>query len=204
MLADFGKADEAGIVFNLSAIVLAAGLSRRAAPYNKLLLPFGDSTVVRSTVSAICEAGFCEVIVVTGHDRGKVEDALAGLKVRFVFSEKYANGMGASLASGIRAANPDTDGFAIVPGDLPRLNCGLVCRIAQRFVDGGGACHVVPTAFGERGHPVLVGSWLKDELCLLDGDTGARILLASEPEKVRAVYLDVGDHGVSADVDSGP
>lgn len=191
------------MLFNLSAIVLAAGLSRRAAPDNKLLLPFGDSTVVRSTVSAMCDADFREVIVVTGHEHAKVEDALRGLNVRFVIAGKYANGMGASLASGVRAAIPNTDGLAIVPGDLPRLNSELVCQVARRFVDGAGAFHVVPTALGKRGHPVIIGNWLRSSLCLLDGDVGARVLLASENEKTRTVCLDVGDRAVSADVDQG-
>jgi molybdenum cofactor cytidylyltransferase len=192
-----------GNVFNLSAIVLAAGLSRRAAPNNKLLLPFGDTTVIRSTVSAMCAADFREVIVVTGHEQAKVEDALRGLNVRLILAETYAEGMGASLASGVRASIPNTDGLAVVPGDLPHLSPELVCRVAKEFVNRDGGFHVVPTSLGERGHPVIIGNWLRSELCLLNGDVGARVLLASEKEKTRTVYLEVGERAVSADVDLG-
>lgn len=190
-------------MFNITAIVLAAGLSRRAAPQNKLLLPFGDSTVVRSTVVAMCGAGFREVIVVTGHQREEVESALQGLNVRFVFAEKYASGMGCSLASGVRATITNMGGFAVVPGDLPRMRADLVANIAQRFVDESSASHVVPTAFGKRGHPVIIGNWLRSELCSLNGDIGARELLTAEEEKARTVYLEVGDRAVSSDVDRG-
>ena len=79
---------------DLSAVVLAAGLSRRAAPHNKLLFPFGGDTVVRATVHAFCGAGLGEVLVVTGHQREPVEAALAGLPVRIVFAEDFAAGHG--------------------------------------------------------------------------------------------------------------
>ena len=51
----------------LSAIVLAAGLSKRMGSANKLLLMYKNKTVIETVVENILAAGIKEVIVVTGH-----------------------------------------------------------------------------------------------------------------------------------------
>jgi molybdenum cofactor cytidylyltransferase len=188
----------------LTAIILAAGLSRRAAPENKLLLPAPDRsgrTVVRSTTEAIGGAGFREVIVVTGHERARVEEALTGLAMRFVFAADFANGMGHSLAAGVRAAAAETRGFVVVPGDLPELTGPLVRMITDCFVAEGGAHHVIPMAGGARGHPVILGAWLRPALEALTGDAGARHLLMAHGEAAQCCYLEVGDRAILRDVD---
>lgn len=185
----------------ISAIVLAAGLSRRAAPHNKLLLPFRDTTVVRATVEAMCGADFAEVMVVVGHERERVQAALAGLRVRFVFAGDFAQGMGHSLAAGVLAASIDARGFAVTPGDLPQLTSNLARLVAARFVACDATRHVIATAAGERGHPVILGAWLRSELEVLVGDAGARALLASSKENERCEFFEVGDVAIVRDVD---
>lgn len=188
----------------LTAIVLAAGLSRRAAPHNKLLLPAARGSVVHVTVEAICAAGFSEVIVVLGHERERVGAALAGLAIRGVFAPDYALGMGHSLAAGVRAAIPGAAGFAITPGDLPYLTGALVRQIARQFHARGDTHHVIPTARGERGHPVIIGGWLRAQLAALTGDRGARSLLMSEDERARCQFLEVNDAAILRDIDTPP
>jgi molybdenum cofactor cytidylyltransferase len=185
----------------VTGIVLAAGLSRRAAPANKLLAPFGAGTVVRSTVVAMSGAGFDELIVVTGHDRERIEKALSGLPVRYVFAARFAEGMGHSLAAGVLDASPTAGGFAVCPGDLPRLTAAQVRLIAGEFIENGGQKHVVPTAGGQRGHPVFLGAWLRGELEHLAGDEGARRLLAQPSEMARCCFLEVRDPAIHADID---
>lgn len=188
----------------ITAIVLAAGLSRRAAPHHKLLLPAPDGSgrvVVRATVEAMCGAGCGEVIVVTGHERARLEAALDGLSVRCVFAPDFADGMGRSLAAGVRAAAADVRGFAITPADLPGLTGALARSIVGCFVAGRCAHHVLPMAAGARGHPVVLGAWLRPQLEALAGDTGARHLLAAPVERVRSMYVEVGDEAILRDVD---
>jgi molybdenum cofactor cytidylyltransferase len=188
----------------LTGIVLAAGLSRRAAPHHKLLLPGPDGsgrTVVRATVEAMCGAGLSEILVVTGHEREAVEAALAGTPVRFVFAAGYAQGMGASLAAGVRAAGEDGAGLLVTPGDLPALTPALVGTIARHFAGLSFTHHVVPTAGGRRGHPVVLGSWLRTALGSLAADVGARELLAAPPESARCRFFEVGDEAILTDVD---
>jgi molybdenum cofactor cytidylyltransferase len=191
----------------VTAIVLAAGLSRRAAPQHKLLLPAPDGSgrvVVRATVEAICGGGFADVIIVTGHECARIEAALDGLPVRCVFATDFAGGMGNSLAAGVRAARTETLGFAVVPGDLPELTSPLVRTIVACFASEGCRHHVIPMAGGARGHPVVLGAWLRPQLETLAGDAGARHLLMSPGEAAQCCYLEVGDRAILRDVDTAP
>ncbi len=70
----------------IGAIVLAAGLSRRMG-LNKLLLPFGSSTAVEIIVREIIGADRVQdLVVVTGHDRERIESTFARYPVRCVFN----------------------------------------------------------------------------------------------------------------------
>lgn len=191
-----------------AAIILAAGLSRRAAPRHKLLLPApvdASWSVLRATVEAFCGAQnvLGGIIVVTGHERTRIKATLAGLPVRIVFAPDFALGMGHSLAAGVRGCSPDTPGFLVAPGDLPWLSSRLVARVAEAAAHGGHARHIIPTAQGRRGHPVYLAAILRPRLEALTGDVGARLLLQSEEERARSDLLEVGDDAILRDVDSG-
>jgi molybdenum cofactor cytidylyltransferase len=92
------------VVGELSGVILAAGLSRRAAPANKLLVEVDGQPVVRRVAGAFCEAGLREVIVVTGHQSGRIQEALRGLAVRFV--EAPDRGCAASMFAASRGGLP--------------------------------------------------------------------------------------------------
>ncbi len=190
----------------VSAIVLAAGFSRRAAPHHKLLLPAPDGSgrvVLRATVEAALGVGLAEVLVVTGHERGRVEAALAGLAVRLVHAPDFAAGMGRSLAAGVAAVDPAAAGFAVVPGDLPRLRSEHIRAVVDEFERLGSNRHVIPVFRGERGHPVVLGAWLRGSLLGLAGDVGARPLLDAPEEGARSRFLVVEDDAFVRDFDRG-
>ncbi|MFT3780910.1 MAG: nucleotidyltransferase family protein [Nibricoccus sp.] len=188
----------------LSGIILAAGLSRRAIPRNKLLLPARDGdAVVRCVATAFCEAGLREVVVVTGHESERVEEALAGLPIRFVFATEYRGGMGFSLAAGIRAAAKECRGLLVSPGDLPKMRSDIVRQIAGEFERQKSMRNVVPTFLGRRGHPVALVADLRPKLETLVGDRGAKGLLADPAEAERTVFLPVSDEAICADNDGG-
>jgi CTP:molybdopterin cytidylyltransferase MocA len=84
----------------ISAVVLAAGASTRMG-VPKLLLPVGGEPLVRRSVRQVCEAGFDEVLVVTGHESEQTIAALQGLPVRHAVNAEYASGMGSSFRTAV-------------------------------------------------------------------------------------------------------
>ena len=70
----------------LSAIVLAAGLSKRMGQQNKLLLSYKTKTIIETTLENILASGIKDIIVVTGHEHTQVEAAVQHLPVRIIFN----------------------------------------------------------------------------------------------------------------------
>ena len=188
----------------ISCVMLAAGSSTRSLYGNKLLACLPDGVpVVRQVALTLLGAGVGELLVVTGHQSQLIEEALEGLSLRFVFASRHTEGMGHSLAAGVGATRRDTEAFLICPADLPWLQKSTVRDVGLAFDAQGAGQHVIPVQAGRRGHPVVLGAWLRGGLEALSGDIGARRLLEEEAACGRCHELCVSDLGIHRDVDKG-
>jgi molybdenum cofactor cytidylyltransferase len=140
------------------------------------------------------------VIVVTGHQREQVAAALAGLDVVVVHNPDYADGLSTSLKVGIAAVPVDADGAIVCLGDMPQVDASLIDRLLAAFDPEKGALVVVPTIEGKRGNPVVWSRRFFSELAAIDGDVGARHLIASYPEAIAEVPMT--GNGALVDVDT--
>jgi molybdenum cofactor cytidylyltransferase len=173
----------------IAAVVLAAGRSSRMGGPNKLLAEIGGRPLVRIVVDAALASRARPVIVVTGHQRERVEAALAGLPVKFVPNPHYAEGLGTSLQAGIAALPAEVDGAIVCLGDMPQVDAGLIDRLIVAFDPAHGALVVVPTIDGQRGNPVVWSRRFFADLMAVEGDVGARYLIGRYPEAVAEVPL---------------
>jgi molybdenum cofactor cytidylyltransferase len=180
--------------------VLAAGRSTRMGGPNKLLAEIGGRPLVRIVVEQAVASRANPVIVVTGHERAKVEAALAGLRVRFAHNPDYAAGLSTSLKAGLGALPPSVDGAIVCLGDMPQVTAGLIDRLVEAFDPERGALVVVPTIEGKRGNPVVWSRRFFSDLMALDGDVGARHLIATYADVVAEVPVE--DAAALTDVDT--
>ena len=185
---------------NVAALVLAAGRSTRMGGPNKLLAEVAGRPMVRIAVESALASKAKSVTVVTGHQRDQVEAALKDLPVKFVNNPDFAEGLSTSVKAGIGAAPKDADGVIVVLGDMPQVDSALLDKLIDAFDPEHGALVVMPTIDGKRGNPVLWSRRFFSELMTLDGDVGARHLIASYPEAV--VEVPVTGQGAFADVDT--
>jgi molybdenum cofactor cytidylyltransferase len=184
----------------IAAIVLAAGRSTRMGGANKLLAGIGGKPMVRRVVEAALASRARPILVVTGHQADGVQAALAGLDVTFVDNPDYAAGLSSSLKAGIGAVPGDCDGALVVLGDMPQLAGAHLDRLIAAFAAEPVATIVLPTHAGRPGNPVLWPSDCFAEMRHLDGDAGAKRLLAVHADRVREV--DLGTDAIFADVDT--
>jgi molybdenum cofactor cytidylyltransferase len=184
----------------VGAVVLAAGRSTRMGGPNKLLAEIGGKPLVRFVAEQALASRATPVIVVTGHERAKVEAALAGLRVRFVHNPDYAAGLSTSLKAGLPALPPEADGVIVCLGDMPQVTAVLIDRMLEAFDPARGALVVVPTIEGKRGNPVVWSRRFFPDLMTLEGDVGARHLIATYADAVAEVPLE--DSAALTDVDT--
>jgi molybdenum cofactor cytidylyltransferase len=154
---------------------------------NKLTSEIGGKSLVRIAAEQALASQASPVIVVTGHEREKVEAALAGLSVKLVHNARYADGLGTSLKTGIAAVPDEADAAIVCLGDMPRVDAGLMNRLIAAYDPERGALVVVPVIEGRRGNPVLWSRRFFPDLMAVEGDIGARNLIANYSEAVTEV-----------------
>jgi molybdenum cofactor cytidylyltransferase len=171
----------------VAAIILAAGQSRRMGGPNKLLAEVRGKPLVRIVAEHVLASRARPVIVVTGHQRDKVEAALRGLDLRFVHNADFANGLGTSLRKGIGEVPAECAAAVICLGDMPHVDADLIDRLIGGFDSEKNALVVVPTIDGKRGNPVLWSRRFFPDLMAIEGDVGARHLIGRYSEAVAEV-----------------
>jgi molybdenum cofactor cytidylyltransferase len=181
----------------IAALVLAAGRSTRMGAVNKLIADIDGTPMVRRVVEAALVSRAAPVLVVTGHMGEEVAAALAGLAVTQVANPDYATGLASSLKAGIRALPPSCDGALILLGDMPQIAAGHLDALVAAFTSDA---ILVPVHKGRQGNPVLWPARHFPELLQLDGDTGAKRLIATHIDSVREV--DLGTDAILADIDT--
>ena len=179
-----------------AAIVLAAGCASRMGE-NKLVAQVGGKAIVRWAAEAAVASKAAPVIVVTGYERERVESALAGLGVAIVHNARYADGMSTSLKAGLASLPPGVEAAAILLGDMPEVDGALVDKLVAALE--GGKQIAIPVRDGRQGNPVVWARALFPALAKVEGDHGAKSVIAAH----RAVVAEV-PAGASAfsDVDT--
>jgi molybdenum cofactor cytidylyltransferase len=185
---------------NVVAIILAAGRSTRMGGPNKLLAELGGKPLVRTVTEQALASKAQSVIVVTGHQAEQVEKALHGLKVKFVRNPDFAEGLASSVKAGVAAVADGADGAVICLGDMPLISSNLIDRLIEAFAPDRGHLIAVPVSDNRRGNPVLWSRRFFNELMTLDGDIGARHLIARHGEAVAEVPVE--GFGAFLDIDT--
>jgi molybdenum cofactor cytidylyltransferase len=184
----------------ISALVLAAGQSRRMGGPNKLLMDVDGRALVRKTVETILTAGIDDIVVVTGHQESDVRSALSGTAVRFVTNPDFADGLSTSLRAGLGALPESCEAALVCLGDMPLLEPEHIQRLAAGFDAKDNRLIGVPTHNGKRGNPVLWARRFFDDMRQVSGDTGARHLIGAHESLVYEIEFD--DTGVITDLDT--
>ena len=183
------------------ALVLAAGRSRRMAPLNKLLVPDTRGVpMIARVVDNVLASRARPVIVVTGHERERIEEALAARPVLLANAEDYSEGLSASLKAGLRAVPADAEGILVCLGDMPLVSGELLDRLIGAFDPEEGRAIVQPTYRGKQGNPMLWSREFLPEMLAISGDVGARHLAASHAD--RLVEVEMSNDAVLRDFDT--
>lgn len=186
----------------VAALVLAAGRASRfrAAPdTSKVFAELAGRTLIAHAADAALGSCARPVIVVTGQGRERAHAALAGRAVRLVHNAGYATGMAGSLKIGIDALPEACEGALVLLGDMPLVRSRTLDEMIAAFARERPDA-VVPCLSRRRGNPALIGRSLFAQIMLLEGDAGARAVLADPRHHV--LEREVDDPGIFTDVDT--
>lgn len=185
----------------IAGLVLAAGDSKRMGVNNKLLLPFGKSSMIRTILQKMIESPIEEVFVVLGHQHEILREEIEGMPVRSINNPNYKEGMGTSISAGVRKL--DSLGYEaclLCLGDLPLLEKGHFQRMVEAYLTNKEKLAYVPFYNGKQGHPLVFKRPLFSRLMDLKSDKGAKRVLNEVNDKI--FRLDFDDRAGLADVDT--
>lgn len=180
------------------AIILAAGSSRRMGT-QKLLLPFGETTMIETVVDHVLSSKIEHVMVVLGPDPETVEAVLAQKDVSFCHNPDHEEGMLSSVICGFRALPEQAETALIYLGDQPNISAEVTNAVLEAYADELYGI-VIPVFNHRRGHPLLVDMKYRREIETLDLEQGLRALRHHFPEDVLEVEVD--EPGILVDIDT--
>lgn len=190
---------------NIVGLLLAAGIGQRFDPTGarlKLIEPTslgphaGAPLAVAAarTLRAVLNDVHAVVRPATTDAQRRLHELLDAEGCRLIVCKNAEQGMGASLACGVRAT-AGAAGWIVALADMPALRPSTIARVYAALETG--AVTAAPFFAGQRGHPVGFSRACFDELAALQGDEGARGVLRAHPPAV----ISVDDPGCLLDVD---
>lgn len=174
----------------MRTILLAAGLSTRMG-VQKLLLPYGDSTIIETVLGNLRLSGLTPVYAVFSAEVAeKITERASWLKIGV--NQAPERGQSSSLAIGLGML-PAGEDFCIMLGDLPRAKPQDISGLCQQFNDRPGECTALaPFRDGAFGHPMFYSALWRERFAAAEGDTGGKEILKRHWREIMTVDAEDG------------
>jgi molybdenum cofactor cytidylyltransferase len=156
----------------IKGLILAAGGGTRFGSETKQLADLRGKPLLQHAVDAMNAVLPC--VVVLGHDAEVIRERVSFGRAEVVVCDEWARGQGFSLRRGV-AALADADAVAITLGDQPFITPAVIIAAVAEL---GGHDALRAVYAGVPGHPVVLSRHVMDAVGELEGDAGARELLA--------------------------
>lgn len=184
---------------NVSAIILAAGKSSRMGQ-PKMLLPWGNTTVLGKVIETIQQIGIDDILVITGGAKNDVEKIIASYQTRSVHNQDYVNNeMLESIQLGLQAQKPAAQAALICLGDQPQIEERCAQLVCDMFLAQKSSI-VVPSYQMRRGHPWLIAREFWDEILHMQAPASMRDFLNKHSDDI--FYINYDSPGVLQDLDT--
>lgn len=179
------------------AMILAAGESKRMGK-PKLLLPFGEKTIIETIVETVISSKVKKTLIILGSDQEKIEEKIKNYPVEIVYNRDFRSGMLSSVQCGFKALTGETQAALVVLGDQPKISTTVINKLIDAYRSSGKGI-VLPVYKKERGHPVLIDVKYGEEVENLSPEVGLRGTVYNHPEDI--LEVDVETPSIFQDID---
>jgi len=179
----------------ISAILLAAGESKRMIDENKLCKKFKNIPLINHSIKNILLSNIDELIIVLGYEKKLINKLVKkNNKIKIIYNKNFENGMASSIKVGLNHLSKKTESFFICLADMPMINKEIYNQlISQRNKKD----IIVPTYNDIQGNPVLFSKSMKSSIMSVKGDLGAKKILEQNKDKI--LKLKINDVNITKD-----
>ncbi len=183
---------------NICAIVLAAGESKRMK-VPKMLLPYGDKTIIEKVIESIIASGIENVMVVLGSAKDDILRVTEKLPVTNCYNENYKKGMLSSVKYGFSRVDEKCGAVLVFLGDQPGIETDVIKTLTEAYRNSGKGI-VMPVYRNKRGHPLIIDSKYRGDIAQMDQSGTLRNLVHKNAEDV--LEVEVKTQSILKDIDN--
>ena len=173
----------------ISAIVLAAGQSKRMGGDNKLIKKYNKKYLINHIIGTLIKSKVNKIIVVLGFQKIKVRKiTVKNKKISFVFNKNYKSGMASSIKTGLKRILKKNIGFLVVQADMPLISKKIINSLCYA-IENNNKEIVVPIYKINMGNPIGFKSSMIKILNKTKGDSGAKKMIKRNKKKLSLIKV---------------
>ncbi len=161
----------------ISAIVLAAGQSRRLKGENKLVKKFKTKPLINHVLNSLYKSKINKNIIVLGYQKEKIKKVIKKNKKNlFVTNKNFKKGISTSIKTGLRKISKKDEGFLIVQSDMPFIKSSDINKIYNSIKKNKSLVHVLKYK-NKVGNPIGFKISVIKKFKKIKGDVGAKYMV---------------------------
>ena len=183
----------------ITAILLAAGQSKRLVNQNKLIKNYKRKPLINHVVQSIIKSKIEKLIIVLGFEYLKVKKKVnKNKKIQFVINHNYKKGISSSIKCGLKKISNKNDGFIIVQADMPKISKNILNKIYKEIKTNKKEIYV-PIKNNKIGNPIGFKLSMINQLKKISGNKGAKFIIKRNRPKIK--YIRTKSLGIFKDID---
>ena len=161
----------------ITAILLAAGESKRIPTENKLIKRFKDKPLINHILNSLIKSKVNKIIIVLGHEHLRLKKIiLKSKKITSQINKNYKNGISSSIKTGLKKINKKNKGFIIVQSDMPFIRSLHINKIYNSLLKKDYLVHVLKYK-NKIGNPIGFNILVLNKFEKIKEDIGAKYLV---------------------------
>ena len=182
----------------ISAILLAAGQSKRMINENKLVKKYKNIPLIKYAVDNVLNSSIDELIIVLGYQKEVIEKIIdENKKIKFINNPNFESGIASSIKIGLDNLSKQTEAFFICLGDMPNVDKEIYNQLINLSFSNKDKEIFVPYYQERQANPILFSKKMKGKIQQIEGDSGAKKVIVDNEKKV--FKLSIQDEGVVTD-----
>ena len=173
----------------ISAIILAAGQSKRIDKENKLLKIYKKKPLVNHALNTVKKSNVNKIIIVLGHESIQVKKSIKkNKKIIFIVNNNYKKGMSSSIKAGISKLTKKNKGFIIIQSDMPFIKTQHINKICRSIQKKKYLVHAL--RFRNRiGNPIGFDISVLSKFKKIKGEYGAKFMVKRLKKKTNFIKV---------------
>ena len=173
----------------ITAILLAAGQSKRLKDENKLTKFFKGKPLINHILFSLIKSKVNKIIVVLGFEHLKIKTKLLrSKKIKFAINKNYKKGMSSSIKTGLKKLPKNSQGFLIVLGDMPNITQTTINKICLSITRSDKEI-ILPKFKNRIGNPIAFKQSMIKNIYKIKGDRGAKNIIKKNNKKIKFLNI---------------